>query len=259
MDAMNGSEHEFHAKARGPVSARPVVFEGAVIGYLWFTRDPLERAASFLPVPEAASGTAEAARVWKKRLREAARSGLSPEEAVLDWVGAPVDPEAGGIPDGATAREAENTEALLRDIAGETGAGGGEEPPVPEPPLVFDRWSDEALAPVLLGRSFNPVAEGPVIYFPVTRNDALIGYLWASEADDASDFQPLLPPSVEANVARGWWTMEHVRQRGEGLEPLEALRSNVGTVNDPTGGRVDAEAAEARAESLEALRRIARA
>lgn len=92
--------------------------------------------------------------------------------------------------------------------------------------------SDEALAPALVCRSYTPVTDGPVLYAPVTRGNALIGYLWASEADDASDFQPLLPPDVEANVARGWWTMEHVRLRGEGLTPLEALRSCVGTVDD---------------------------
>ncbi|ASU59012.1 MULTISPECIES: hypothetical protein [Nocardiopsis] len=123
---------------------------------------------------------------------------------------------------------------------------------------VFDRWSDEALAPVLVGRSYAPTTAGPVLYLPVHRDGVLIGYLWASETEEAGDFQPLLPPDAAGNAARGWWTMEHVRLRGEGLTALEALRSCAGRVDDPQGGRVDADAPESRAESLEELRALAR-
>ncbi|MES0836742.1 hypothetical protein [Nocardiopsis tropica] len=123
---------------------------------------------------------------------------------------------------------------------------------------AFDRWSDEALAPVLVGRSYVPTTAGPVLYLPVHRDDRLIGYLWASETEEASDFQPLLPPDTAGNAARGWWTMEHVRLRGEGLTALEALRSCAGRVDDPHGGRVDADAPESRAPSLEELRALAR-
>ncbi|MDT0328538.1 hypothetical protein [Nocardiopsis lambiniae] len=125
-------------------------------------------------------------------------------------------------------------------------------------PGTFDRWSDEALAPELVGRSYAPVAGGPVLYVPVQRDGGLIGYLWASETEEAGDFQPLLPPDVAGNIARGWWTMEHVRLRGEGLTALEALRSCAGRVDDPRGGRVDADTPESRAASLEELRALAR-
>ncbi|MGW9350380.1 hypothetical protein [Nocardiopsis flavescens] len=128
------------------------------------------------------------------------------------------------------------------------GAGGG----------AFDRWSDEALAPELVGRSYAPVTAGPVLYVPVYRDGGLIGYLWASETEEAGDFQPLLPPDVAGNVARGWWTMEHVRLRRGGLTALEALRSCTGRVDDPVGGRVDADAPESRAAGLAELRALAR-
>ena len=257
MNAMNGAEGEYRTDSQGPITARPVVAEDTVIGYLWFAHAPQEHAAGFIAVPGSAVATARATEVWETRLREAARNGISPEQAVLDWIGVPADQEAGAIPAGSSTWEAENTGALSRELLAGFQGRGDEETRVPGPP-VFDRWSDEALSPVLVGRTYTSVTDGPVLYVPVTMGYVLIGYLWASEADDAADFQPLLPPDIEANIARGWWIMEHVRLHGEGLTPLEALRSCVGTVDDRHGGRVDADATESRAESLAKLRDIAR-
>lgn len=239
----------------------PVHLDDTVIGHLWGAVRPEARAAGFLPVLSAlAPGPRiRAVVIWDERLREAFRAGRTPEQALEQWRQAPPHPEAGGVPAQAQLRRAADTDALVRLLN-----PGLPVPPRSDPPEnpagpspESDRWSDEAFASVLVGRTYPGQTEQSVHYLPVRLGEAVIGFLWASVTDDAAGFQPLLPADAVGNRARSWWSLEFIRARTAGVPPLTALRSRVAAPEDPQGGRIDPEERERTASGLDELRGIA--
>ncbi|MDE3723292.1 hypothetical protein PWG71_18010 [Nocardiopsis sp. N85] len=120
----------------------------------------------------------------------------------------------------------------------------------------WQRWDD--FAPVTIGKTYRPRTDEPVRYLPVRLGDELIGYLWASVTDDAAAFQFLLPGDPVGFRANAWWIDEMMQLQESGVPPLQALRSRVGAPEDPKGGRIDSDAEERTAPSLDALKEIAR-
>jgi hypothetical protein len=94
--------------------------------------------------------------------------------------------------------------------------------------------------------------EGPVVWAPVTKQDELIGYVWAAERDDAADF--LLRPGhprkgLWLNTSVAW--VDRLRAaRAQGLRPTEAL-ARWASAPDAEAGTLGA---TSRAESLDDFR-----
>ncbi|WP_306369530.1 hypothetical protein [Nocardiopsis sp. CC223A] len=238
------------------------MLDGVVIGHLWAAQDPQGSAAGYLPVVSALDlePRIRAVIVWDERFKESFLAGLTSEQALERWRRAGAHPEAGGVPADAVAQTAPGSEALSQAINPDYTGPSLDEVPDDGPDLFpeMDRWSDVSFAPVTLGRTFDTVTDQPVRYLPVHLGDELIGYLWASVTDEAADFQFLLPGDVTGNRARGWWLTEFRHLRESGVTPLQALCSRIGSPEDPKGGRIDADAEERTAPSLDALKEIAR-
>jgi hypothetical protein len=198
---------------------------------------------------------------WSDRLQEAYAEGLPAAQALRRWVGAPEDPQGGAIAADAEEREA----ASLADLY-EVVNPGSEPPPESIGPegtwpdgTPLDRskgWGD--LSPFTLketGYSFQ--TDSAVRYLPVTKGGEILGYLWASDTEDAADYLRRLPAGAEGFRAGGLWLARLEQCKEEGLPALEALRRWIGVPEDPESGGIAADAQEQEAPSLEALKEIA--
>jgi hypothetical protein len=105
---------------------------------------------------------------------------------------------------------------------------------------------------------YRAFGEGPVRYLPVLVDGEIVGYLWASVADDAASFlRVLVPPlgrSLDAAVA---WSERLRESEAEGLTPLRALERWTGAPPDPEAGAIPAGAVPQEAPSRRALDEIA--
>jgi hypothetical protein len=105
---------------------------------------------------------------------------------------------------------------------------------------------------------YNPISEGPIRYVPVLREGEVVGYLWASVADDAASFLRVLaePLTRSLDAAVAW--SERLRQaEADGLTPLQALTHWVGAPPDPEAGAIPADAVPREVPDKRALREIA--
>jgi hypothetical protein len=105
---------------------------------------------------------------------------------------------------------------------------------------------------------YNASSEGPIRYLPVLVDGDVVGYLWASVADDAASFLRVLvhPLGRSLDAAVAW--SERLRQaQAEGLTPLQALTRWVGAPADPEAGAIPAEAVPQEVPSKRELREIA--
>ncbi|MFD0686804.1 hypothetical protein [Actinomadura fibrosa] len=242
----------------GAVRYLPVTAGGEVIGFLW--AGEADDAAGFLRRLSATSGF-RAPLTWQKRFVEAKQAGLGPLEALRRWAGSPEDPEGGGIAADADEQRAGSLDEL-RGIANP----GHQEAPVPEGPqftpdgVPLDRsrgW--EPLSPLTLdkpGYAFD--TDTAVRYLPVVRNGDVVGYLWASETENAADYQRRAHGGPAAFEAGGPWLRRLEDAAREGLPALDALRRWKGAPEDPVGGTIPADAEERTAASLEELKGLAR-
>lgn len=98
-----------------------------------------------------------------------------------------------------------------------------------------------------------PTSTALIRYLPVVRKGALLGFLWATETDDAVGFLAL--DTAEEPAAR-FWADRIAHSEREGLRPLQILRRWGGTAEDPVGGTVPAAARERIAVSLDVLRAL---
>lgn len=97
---------------------------------------------------------------------------------------------------------------------------------------------------------------GPVRYVPVHGERTLLGYLWASEGDDAAGFVPAAGAEDDGDNADVAWTDRLREAKAAGLTPREALRRWAGRRGDPRHGAIP-RAAEHHAPDLTALRDLA--
>ncbi|MFC0531053.1 hypothetical protein [Phytohabitans kaempferiae] len=251
----------YRALTDGAIQYVPVLRDGETVGYLWAA--VADDAASFLRVlEEPLDRSLDAAIAWSRRLREAEAEGLTPQQALRRWIGAPPDPEAGAIPADAVPREAPSKRAL-----GEI-ANPGSPPDITElPPAPYgylpdgtplDRsqgWEPKiATSSPRLRPRYRTVTEAPVRYLTVVKDGRTMGYLWASTTDDAASYERR-GFDVEDNDVWGAWVARLEEAAREGVAPLEALRRWAG---QPAGGAGEAGTEEREAASLDALKEIAR-
>jgi hypothetical protein len=264
----------YRSSTGAPVKYRPITRGRELLGYLWASES--DDAAGY--VKRASSGTdgLRAGALWRARLAEAKREGLTPTQALRRWLGAPGYLEFGEIADDTEELEAPDLQAL-QEIAQSTSeestkrASTGALPPdqghptwrasrapatADEPvPDWMRRWDSE-LSPIPGSRSsYSFLTGAPVLYRPVTRGGQVLGYLWASDSDNAADFVTRLDAGADGTYAKGRWIARLSEAYQKGLRPSEALRHWEGAPVDPVGGGVVAE--EHMAPSLQALKEVA--
>jgi hypothetical protein len=105
---------------------------------------------------------------------------------------------------------------------------------------------------------YSAFGEGPVRYLPVLVEGEIVGYLWASAADDAASFlRVLVPPLTRSLDAAVAWSERLREAEAEGLTPLQALERWIGAPPDPQAGAIPAGAVPQEAPSRRALDEIA--
>jgi hypothetical protein len=103
-------KHGYDFRTDSPVRYLPVTKGGNVLGYLWASI--VGEAADYLQRNVAGAEGFLAGGLWMARLEQSEREGLPALEALRRWIGAPEDPERGGIVAGAQEREAPSLDAL---------------------------------------------------------------------------------------------------------------------------------------------------
>lgn len=250
---------EYRLVTEQSVRYLPVTLGGEVIGFLWAS--PTEDAAGYVRRLDASERAFRSPLTWSNRLREAYAERLPALLALRRWVSAPEDPEGGGI--AADAREQEA--ASLADLYEMTNPGSEPPPKIAGPegflpdgtPLDRSKgWGD--LSPFTLEKpGYSFLTDSAVRYLPVTKNGVVLGFLWASEIEDAADYQRRIPAGADGFRAGGLWVSRLDQCKQEGLPPLEALRRWVGEPEHPEYGGIAEDVEEREAPSLEALKEIA--
>ncbi|WP_147288945.1 hypothetical protein [Nocardia mexicana] len=196
--------------------------------------------------------------VWADRLAAAYSQGVAAQDAVRAWVGAPEDPQGGGIPAGVAEHRTESLTALY-----EFANPGG--PPPPDP-LVQDGmypdgtpvdrsqgWGPVVSAPV---RRYPTVTDAAVRFAPVSKDGRVIGYLWASLADDAADYLPRTGDR-DGEIAAGTWQLRLSRAYREGQSPTQALQQCRQQPDDHLGGVIGLDVPEGQFAGLSELENLA--
>ncbi|WP_280268038.1 hypothetical protein [Nocardia wallacei] len=252
---------------RQPVFYFPVVLRGELVGYLWasvthgsasFVRKLRMNGAGAQADPFA-DPSLWATDVWAERLAAAYAQGVTAQDAVRAWVGAPEDPQGGGIPADAAEHRAESLAALY-----EFANPGG--PPPPEP-LVQDGMYPDG-TPVDRSRGWGPVVSSPVVRYPtetgagvrfapVSKDGRVVGYLWASVADDAADYLPRAGDRT-GEIAAGTWQLRLSQAQRDGLTPTQALQRCRQQPEDHLAGVIGSDAPEGEFADLAQLKDLAR-
>ncbi|MER7984046.1 hypothetical protein ABTY53_00355 [Streptomyces noursei] len=232
----------------------PVTLNGETVGYLSLTDGDDE--AYFLRRMASRTDTLLAAARWSTRMDQDRAEGLAPIQSMQKWIGIAEDPEAGGIPEGSEMLVVDDENALM-EIAN---------PDYSSP--AADRESDgqssheqhtETLASLTLEQTGYPfLTDSPVRYLPVTLHGKVLGYLWASEEDDAADYEPCAPAAPAGLDAGLVWGPRLMQAWEEGLTPLQALRQYKGKPEHSAAGGIAADAEERVAPTTEALEELAR-
>ncbi|MFD7106202.1 hypothetical protein [Streptomyces celluloflavus] len=232
----------------------PVVLNGSTIGYLSLTDGDNE--AYFLRSMASDEDTLLAAARWAMRMEQAHTEGLTPIQAMQQWIGSPEDPEAGGIPEGSELLTVDD-DAILQEFA-----NPGYVKPTTEMEsrrIPVHEQDQDGISPLTLEKSgYSFLTESAVRYLPVTLGETVLGYLWASEEDDAADYEPraaAAPAGLDAGLI---WGPRLMRAWEEGLTPLQALRRCRGELDHPEAGGISAHAKERVAPTTEALEELAR-
>ena len=101
-----------------------------------------------------------------------------------------------------------------------------------EDPDLLDSWymfevprrTDRLLEQLPEGApQFDNVTESPVNFFEVASDGTVIGYLWASAADDAAGYEPRTPMGEAALDAAVEWLGRLSEAKARGLSPTRAL------------------------------------
>jgi hypothetical protein len=94
-------------------------------------------------------------------------------------------------------------------------------------------------------------------YYPVTINDEIIGYLYATEDDEWASFIRRMESSRDTFRAAVEWSTRLGQAGNYGFSPLQAVRHWVGKPAHPTAGGIQADSQEQRAPNRAALERLA--
>jgi hypothetical protein len=118
------------------------------------------------------------------------------------------------------------------------------------------RNEDLEFKPVSGPPRYGHTASGPVRYVVVANQDGVIGYLWASDADDSAGYEYLRSAGdVAANAGVPWY--QKLRSaKADGLTPTQALERLASGPDDPVIGRI-VPGSEGTAPSLAAVKELA--
>jgi hypothetical protein len=202
-----------------PVRYLPVTRRSEVLGYLWASiNDAADyEAVGYQPRVTAGPDGHEAYRLWGPRLNYAISEGMTSLRALRRWIGVDEDPQAGGIAPDAEERQAPCPQTL-QELA------------------TIDMF---------------------IRYLPVTRGEDLLGYVWASEANDAVGYQRCIGAGTNGASASSLWMSRFDEARQEGFTPLRALRRWIGVDEDPQAGGIAPDAEEQQAPSPQTLADLA--
>lgn len=209
----------------GPVRYERVYRGNTVIGYLWCSVDGLDRGHGFVPRPEAGEHGLAALEAWRGRLAGARTAAA----AIADWRDRP-DDTSGALND-TDEWEAADIAELIR-LAAEP-----EREELHAKGRARGARAERAPGAGAAGPSaYVDHTDGPVSYCPAVSGDGtVLGYLWASEADDAAGFvERAAAGTVNASNAAGAWRRRLRRAHARGLPALGALREWIG--EDPAAG-----------------------
>lgn len=257
-DRINGRRvRDMVGKDPTPVSYYMIRWEGLSIGALLAQG---ERNTRFLAVMGATDleTRLSSSEAWGSRLSKDDEEGFGPIDSIRRWKGVPSQPGVGGIPQDARLHTCADLDELSRLL------NPGHEP---EKDTVNERLQDTHM---LYGRDWGPfvtkrvdtgyrvLARGEVLYRPVRMEGTIIGFLWASDAENARGYEPRPAAGPAAWRAESWWIDQAAEVAARGLTPVGALRERIGMPEDPVGGRLDSSDDELIIASTRDLRQIAR-
>ncbi|MFG1793651.1 hypothetical protein [Nocardia sp. NPDC049149] len=250
---------------RQPLIYFPVLLRGELLGYLWASKE--HNAASFLrrmwpnryadPFDDPSLACSF---YWQERLTDAHGRGLRPVDALREWVGATEDPVGGAIPGDAREETAPSTAELRRRV-------NPEDPRLNEEPLIQDgEFADGT--PVDRAQGWGPLVSAPlprypteadsaVRFFAVTKDDTIIGYLWAATTGAAADYLPRVAAGRTGWTAAGHWRLGLSRAYEAGLSAVDALQRCRHAPETPLSGTIADDAAAQELPSLAHLRALA--
>jgi hypothetical protein len=103
---------------------------------------------------------------------------------------------------------------------------------------------------------YGSAARGPVRYVVVANQDGVIGYLWASDPDDAAGYEYLRSAGdIAANAGVPWYQRLRAA-KARGLRPSQALAEFAAEPGNPVTGRV-VPGSEGMAPDLGTLKHLA--
>lgn len=240
-----------------PVNYYMIRWEGLSIGALLAQG---ERNTRFLAVMGATDleTRISSSEAWGSRPSKDAEEGHGPIESIRRWKGVPSQSGVGEIPQDARLHTCADLEELDRIL------NPGYEP---EKDTISERVHDFLTSrgrdrgPFVTKRvdtGYRILARGEVLYRPVRMEGTLIGFLWASDAENARGYEPRPVAGPSAWRAESWWIDQAAEAAARGLTPAGALRERIGMPEDPVGGRLDSSDDELIAASTRELRQIAR-
>lgn len=251
----------FDLWTRRPVAYLPVTRRGKVIGYLWGSVGG--NAASFFPDLTAdLDDRLKLSRYWKTRLAEARQLGLSPTDAIKLWIGKPEDSECGGIAPHTNHQEAQSIQELALRLNPDKPLGNGPwiqdgAHPDGTPVGDTDRWGPLVSKPP--AASYPTKTSSAVVYFPITRRQAVLGYLWASVTGEAAGYLPRTAAGDAGIVAGGLWRTRLRDAYAAGMPSLDAVRrcQTASAYVYDQFGLIGESAEERTADDLAALEQLA--
>ncbi|MBE1533360.1 hypothetical protein [Actinomadura algeriensis] len=174
-------DHTYARHTDGPVRYYPIVRSGETVGFLWASVD--DSAASCLRRLAKKEESLHAYRVWNERLKASKAQGLTPLQALRRWVGESDGAEHGclDVPE----REA-STLSELREIANPGHVDPLREKRRANPPGSWRQGTPPVVS--FRPRDYPKTTEAPVRYVSVMKDGVILGYLWASTADDAASY-----------------------------------------------------------------------
>ncbi|GAA5058320.1 hypothetical protein [Nocardia callitridis] len=195
-------EKSYEPWTRKPIYYWPLSVHGEFVGYVWASKS-FHSAGFVAPIGRNRLWQD----VWHARLDDGKRHELRPVDAVAKWIGAPEHPVGGQIPADSEAREAPDL-ATLYEL---TNPGG---PPPPNPMIQDGAFVDGT--PVDRSQGWGPLVSSPlpryatttqsvIRYFPITKDDTTIGYIWAATTGDAADYLPRAAVGRAGEIAAGLW------------------------------------------------------
>ena len=118
------------------------------------------------------------------------------------------------------------------------------------------REEDLEFRPVSGPPRYGHTASGPVRYVVIANQDGVIGYLWASDPDDAAGYEfRRSAGDVAANAGVPWY--QRLREaKARGLSPSQALAELAAQPGDPVTGRI-VPGSEGAAPGLSAIKELA--